>query len=57
MGLAPVLGITPTQTQEQLNILETHGIIEQRRAVPPFQVLPRWDNPLALLEKAYDSDR
>jgi hypothetical protein len=56
MGLAPVLGISATATQEQLNILESHGIIEQRRAVPPFQVIPRWDSPLTLLEKAYDSD-
>jgi Protein of unknown function (DUF4007) len=56
MGLAPVLGISAAATQEQLNALEAHGIIEQRRAVPPFQVIPRWDNPLSLLEKAYDSD-
>jgi hypothetical protein len=55
MGLAPVLGISPEALQEQLNALEAYGIIEQRRAVPPFQVVPRWDNPLALLEKAYDS--
>jgi len=57
MGLAPVLGISVAATQEQLNTLESHGIIEQRRAVPPFQVIPRWDDPLTLLEKAYDSDR
>ena len=57
MGLAPVLGISAAAAQEQLNILEAHGIIEQRRAVPPFQVIPRWDTPLVLLEKAYDSDR
>jgi hypothetical protein len=57
MGLAPVLGISKVDAQEQLNTLEAYGIIEQRRAVPPFQVIPRWDNPLDLLEKAYDSDR
>jgi Protein of unknown function (DUF4007) len=57
MGLALVLGITPTQMQSQLDVLETYGIIEQRKAVPPFQVFPRWENPIALLEKAYDSDR
>ncbi|PSB31010.1 DUF4007 family protein [Stenomitos frigidus] len=57
MGLAPVLGLSVAATQEQLNTLESHGIIEQRRAVPPFQVIPRWDAPLTLLEKAYDSDR
>lgn len=57
MGLAPVLGLSATATQEQLNTLEAYGIIEQRRAVPPFQIIPRWDAPLTLLEKAYDSDR
>jgi len=57
MGLAPVLGLSAASTQEQLNTLEAHGIIEQRRAVPPFQIIPRWDSPLTLLEKAYDSDR
>ncbi|BAY08114.1 hypothetical protein [Calothrix sp. NIES-2098] len=54
MGLAPVLGIKPEALQEQLNALEAYGIIEQRRAVPPFQVIPRWDEPLTLLGKAYD---
>jgi len=57
MGLAPVLGISAAATQEQLNTLESYGITEQRRAVPPFQIIPRWDSPLTLLEKAYDSDR
>ena len=57
MGLASVLGVKSELLQEQLNTLEAYGIIEQRRAVPPFQVIPRWDEPLALLEKAYDSDR
>jgi hypothetical protein len=57
MGLAPVLGLKAQALQEQLNTLEAYGIIEQRRAVPPFQVIPRWNEPLALLEKAYDSDR
>lgn len=54
MGLAPVLGISFEALQEQLNALEAYGIIEQRRAVPPFQVVSRWDNPLLLLEKAYE---
>ncbi|MEH2049460.1 DUF4007 family protein [Nostoc sp.] len=54
MGIAAVLGIKADALQEQLNTLEAYGIIEQRRAVPPFQVIPRWDEPLALLEKAYD---
>lgn len=57
MGWAIALGISTAAAQEQLNALESHGIIEQRRAVPPFQIIPRWDNPLTLLEKAYDSDR
>lgn len=56
MGLAPVLGITTEALQEQLNALEAYGIIEQRRTVPPFQIIPRWDDPLALLEKAYECD-
>ncbi|MEH2192588.1 MAG: DUF4007 family protein [Nostoc sp.] len=54
MGLAAVLGVKAEALQEQLNAMEAYGIIEQRRAVPPFQVIPRWDEPLALLEKAYD---
>jgi hypothetical protein len=54
MGLAAVLGITAEVLQEQLNAMEAYGIIEQRRAVPPFQVIPRWNEPLTLLEKAYD---
>lgn len=53
MGLAPILGLTPEDLEQELDRLETCGIIEQRRAVPPFQIIPRWDNPLDLLEKAY----
>jgi hypothetical protein len=53
MGLIHVLGIDPEQLQEQLNRLESYGIIEQRREVPPFQIVRRWDDPLTLLEKAY----
>ena len=53
MGLAPVLGIIPSELQEHLNALEAYGIIEQRRTVPPFQIVRRWTNPLNLLEKAY----
>ncbi|MBD2772342.1 DUF4007 family protein [Iningainema tapete] len=54
MGLRSVLGIKAEALQEQLNTLEAYGIVEQRRKVPPFQVISRWDEPLALLEKAYD---
>jgi hypothetical protein len=56
MGLATILGIKAEALQEQLNTLEAYGIIEQRRAVPPFLVIPRWDEPLTMLEKAYDRD-
>lgn len=55
-GLASALGIDQTRLEEQLNLLETYGIIEQRRAVPPFQIVPRWQDPLTLLEKAYAAD-
>lgn len=55
MGLKSVLGMKVEALQEQLNTLEAYGIIEQRRTVPPFQVIPRWDEPLALLEKAYSN--
>lgn len=53
MGLARVLGILPDALQNQLNALEAIGIVEQRREVPPFQLLRRWDDPLELLEKSY----
>lgn len=55
-GLAPALGLDRARLEEQLNLLETYGILEQRRAVPPFQIVPRWQDPLTLLEKAYDAD-
>jgi Protein of unknown function (DUF4007) len=57
MGLAPMLSLKTEALQELLNTLDDYGIIEHQRAVPPFHVIPRWDNPLTLLEKAYDSDR
>jgi len=53
MGLAPLLGLEPATLQDQLDKLEIFGIIEQRRTVPPFQTVRRWDSPLALLEQAY----
>lgn len=52
LGLAPCLGISLEKLQSCLNQLETYGIIEQRRTVSPAQIIRRWDNPLALLEKA-----
>lgn len=53
MGLAPVLGVGAEGLQKLLDALEAFAIIEQRRTVPPFQIVRRWDTPLALLEKAY----
>jgi hypothetical protein len=53
MGLAPMLGLEPPILQDQLNKLEVFGLIEQRRTVPPFQTVRRWDSPLSLLEQAY----
>lgn len=53
MGLAPLLGLESSSLQEQLDKLETFGLIEQRRTVPPFQTIRRWESPLTLLEKAY----
>ncbi len=53
MGLVQVLGLEPATLQPQLDKLEIFGLIEQRRAVPPFQLVRRWDTALALLEDAY----
>lgn len=53
MGLAPVLGLEPATLQQQLDKLEAFGLVEQRRTVPPFQIVRRWDNPLSLLDQAY----
>lgn len=53
MGLSTILAIETEALQEQLNTLEAYGIIEQRRTVPPFQIVRRWDDPITLLEKAY----
>ena len=53
LGLSAVFGV-PTETlQSSLDHLETIGIIEQRRAVSPAQIIRRWEDPLILLEKAY----
>ena len=54
LSLAAALGISTDTLQERFNALEVLGIIEQRREVPPSQILPRWDSPLELLEQAYD---
>ena len=52
-GLTPLLGISPDKVQDLLDRLSGQGIIEQYKTVPPFQVIPRWNEPLGLLEKAY----
>lgn len=52
-GLAALLGLSNTQLQTQLDTLETYAILEQRREVPPFQLVRRWLSPLDLLDKAY----
>ena len=52
-GLAPILGISTDKVQDLLDHLSGKGIIEQYKTVPPFQIIPRWNEPLDLLEKAY----
>lgn len=53
MGLAPVLGVDTSTLQSYLNQMEILGIIEQRRAVSPAQIISRWNDPMTLLEEAY----
>ncbi|MFN8747090.1 MAG: DUF4007 family protein [Pseudanabaena sp.] len=52
-GLSPILGISTDKVQDLLDRLSGKGIIEQYKTVPPFQIIPRWNEPLDLLEKAY----
>jgi len=52
-GLSPILGISADKVQDLLDRLSGKGIIEQYKTVPPFQIIPRWNEPLDLLEKAY----
>lgn len=52
-GLAPILGISPDKVQDLLDRLSGKSLIEQYKTVPPFQIIPRWNEPLDLLEKAY----
>jgi len=71
IGLSRILGINKEQLRQQLDILAIHEIIEQRSAKPylagtktpikednqlSYQVLRCWEDPLELLEKAYDND-
>lgn len=53
MGLAPILGIGKESLQSTLSELESLSIIEQRRTVPPYQIVRRWTSPLELLQSAY----
>ncbi|NMF61166.1 DUF4007 family protein [Pseudanabaena yagii] len=52
-GLSPILGISTDKVQDLLDRLSGKGIIEQYKTVPPFQIIPRWNESLDLLEKAY----
>ncbi len=71
MGLPVILGISEAQLREQLDQLAELDIIEQRSAKPhtagqtperrqdnemSYIVVRAWENPLDLLEKAYDRD-
>lgn len=51
--LAPTLGVDEVSLQEQLDEMTALGIIEQMRAVAPFQVVKLWDDKLELLKAAY----
>ena len=53
LGFATVFNLSESQFQKALNDLEYTKILEQRREVPPFQLIRRWQNPLDLLDKAY----
>ena len=57
MGLPGILGLSEGETKQEvqgiLDKLEVQGILEQNRAVPPAQVVRRWQDPLEWLEKAY----
>jgi len=52
--LAPTLGVDEVSLQEQLDEMTALGIIEQMRAVAPFQVVKLWNDKLELLKAAYD---
>jgi hypothetical protein len=52
-GLCDLFRIDPDTLQTHLNHLETLGIVEQRRTVPPNQIVRRWSDPLHLLAQAY----
>jgi hypothetical protein len=70
-GLANILGITIEQLHQQLNVLEKYEIIDQRSARPhlagtktrrkqdsetSYQIIRCWNNPVELLQQAYEND-
>jgi hypothetical protein len=71
IGLASVLGVNEDRLRQQLDILATNDIIEQRSISPhllgkkplrredgelSYQIYRCWETPLDLLAKAYDND-
>ena len=57
MGLAGVLGRHAAALEPILDQLEGRSVVEQRRTVAPYQLVRRWESPIALLEKAYRDDK
>lgn len=47
-------GIERGYFQEALNLMEVHRLIEQRRTVPPWQIIKRWGSLEDLIRKAYE---
>jgi hypothetical protein len=56
-GLAPILGIPPNRLTREIDRLDSQGILDQRLAVSPAQLIRKWDNPIELLERAYTHDQ
>ena len=63
-NVASIMGLDETGMQRWLDILTAHNIIEQMRAVSPFQIVKLWDkndgdenSKLKLLEKSYQMKR
>ena len=63
-NLADIMGLDETGVQRWLDILTADNIIEQMRAVSPFQIVKLWDkndddenSKLKLLEKSYQMKR
>ena len=63
-NLASIMGLDETGMQKWLDVLTVHNIIEQMRAVSPFQIVKLWDDSssdqnskLKILEKSYQMKR